>query len=61
MKPAFVEFIKPTIKYADIIVPRARAKNETDNQIAIDFIVYNLEHKLTQQGFEIEYSDLVPS
>lgn len=61
MKPAFVEFVRPTLKYADIIVPRARAKNETDNQIAIDFIVHNLEHKLTQQGFKIEYSDLVPS
>ena len=31
VKPAFTEFVRPTLKYADIIVPRARAKHETDN------------------------------
>ena len=34
VKPAFTEFVKPTMKYADIIVPKG-AKNE----IAIKFIV----------------------
>jgi uridine kinase len=55
VKPAFSEFVRPTLKYADIIVPRARQKNEQDNEIAIDFIVHNLEHKLTQRGFKIEH------
>lgn len=57
VKPAFVEFVRPTFKYADIIVPRARPSHEEEaNQIAIDFIVHNLEHKLTQRGFIIEYN-----
>lgn len=62
MKPAFSEFVRPTLKYADIIVPRARPKQESDNQIAIDFIVHNLEHKLTQGGFKLEHTqaDLLP-
>jgi uridine kinase len=47
VKPAFTEFVRPTLKYADIIVPRARAKHESDNQIAIDFIVHNLENQLS--------------
>jgi uridine kinase len=55
VKPAFIEFVRPTQKYADIIVPRARAKHEEENSIAIDFIVHNLEHKLTQRGFKIEH------
>ena len=39
VKPAFVEFVKPTMKYADIIVPRGRSKNHYNNTIATDFIV----------------------
>lgn len=42
VKPAFIEFVKPTMKYADIIVPRGRKfddKNAERNKIAIDFIV----------------------
>lgn len=54
VKPAFTEFVRPTLKYADIIVPRARPKSESDNQIAIDFIVHNLEHKLIMRGFKLE-------
>ena len=48
VKPSFTEFVKPTMKYADIIVPRGRAdndkKNVERNRIAVDFIVHNLEH-----------------
>ena len=39
VKPAHSEFVKPTMKYADIIVPRGRAMESKDNMIAIDFIV----------------------
>jgi len=45
VKPAFVEFVKPTMKYADIIVPKG-AKNE----IAIKFIVQNLKNQLQEHG-----------
>ena len=47
VKPAFDEFVKPTMKYADIIVPRGRADlTDAQNKIAIDFIVHNLEYYL---------------
>lgn len=39
VKPAHTEFIKPSMKYADIIVPRGRSMDSKDNMIAIDFIV----------------------
>ena len=38
VKPAQIEFVKPTMKYADLIVPRGRSQ-ESENDIAIDFIV----------------------
>ena len=53
VKPAFVEFVKPTMKYADIIIPRGRSRQHYNNTIAIDFIVTNLEHRLTERGFKI--------
>ena len=54
VKPAFIEFVKPTMKYADIIVPRGRPEIMTEqNRIAVDFIVHNLEHKLVKAGYEI--------
>ena len=54
VKPAFSEFVKPTMKYADIIVPRGRPEIQTEqNRIAVDFIVHNLEHHLVRAGYEI--------
>jgi uridine kinase len=54
VKPAFAEFVKPTMKYADIIVPRGRPEIRTEqNRIAVDFIVHNLEHHLVKAGYEI--------
>ncbi len=52
VKPAFSEFVKPTMKYADIIVPRGRPEIRTEqNRIAVDFIVHNLEHHLVKAGY----------
>ena len=54
VKPAFTEFVKPTMKYADIIVPRGRPEVKTEqNRIAVDFIIHNLEHHLVKAGYEI--------
>jgi uridine kinase len=39
VKPAHVEFVRPTMKYADLIVPRGRPMESARNKIAIDFIV----------------------
>lgn len=41
VKMAYDEFIKPTMKHANIIVPFG-----TNNSIAIDFIVTNLKSQL---------------
>jgi uridine kinase len=41
VKRAYDEYIKPTMKYANIIVPFG-----SDNTTAIDFIVTNLRSKL---------------
>ena len=58
VKPAFIEFVKPTMKYADIIVPRGRPEIQTEqNRIAVDFIVHNLEHHLVKAGYEIIVPD----
>lgn len=47
--------MKPTMKYADIIVPRGRSDlKDEQNKIAIDFIVSNLEHHLIKAGYDIE-------
>lgn len=60
VKPAYIEFVKPTMKYADIIVPRGRQDiSDEQNQIAIDFIVHNLEYHLIQAGYDIEVKKLV--
>ena len=56
VKPAHTEFVKPTMKFADLIVPRGRSIESSQNMIAIDFIVQNLEHKLVERGFHIEVS-----
>ncbi|CAH8390673.1 unnamed protein product [Eruca vesicaria subsp. sativa] len=43
VKPAFEDFILPTKKYADIIIPRGG-----DNHVAIDLIVQHIRTKLGQ-------------
>ncbi|PKA63798.1 Uridine kinase-like protein 4 [Apostasia shenzhenica] len=43
VKPAFDDFILPTKKYADIIIPRGG-----DNHVAIDLIVQHIQTKLGQ-------------
>ena len=41
VKKSYDEFIKPTMKYADIIIPHGRS-----NTVAIDFVISNLKTKL---------------
>ena len=43
VKPSYDEYIKPTMRYANIIVPFG-----SDNTTAIDFIVTNLRSKLAE-------------
>jgi len=43
VKPAFDGFIKPSVKYANIIVP-----GNNDNTVAINFIVQNLKSQLSR-------------
>lgn len=43
VKPGFEEFVHPTKKYADIIIPRG-----ADNEVAIDLIVQHIRTKLSQ-------------
>ena len=58
VKPAFEEFVRPTMKYADIIVPRGRSEHlSEEGNIAIDFIVHNLEHKLVEGGYSISVEE----
>jgi len=43
VKPAFEQFIRPSMKHANIIVP-----GSSDNQVAINFIVQNLRSQLAK-------------
>jgi len=43
VKPAFDEYILPTKKYADVIIPRG-----ADNHVAIDLIVQHIKSKLIE-------------
>eukprot|EP00347_Sterkiella_histriomuscorum_P022397 403330634 len=51
VKKAYDEYIKPTMKYANIIVPFG-----SDNTTAIDFIVQNLRSKLKETELRREQS-----
>jgi hypothetical protein len=42
------------MKYADLIVPRGRKIYSIHNNVAIDFIVSNLENKLIERGFNLQ-------
>jgi uridine kinase len=41
VKPSYDEFIKPIMKYADIIIPHGRS-----NTVAIDFVLQNLKTRV---------------
>lgn len=53
VKPAFEDFILPTKKYADIIIPRGG-----DNHVAVDLIVQHIHTKLGQHNLCKIYSNL---
>ncbi|MBA0776937.1 hypothetical protein Gotri_011869 [Gossypium trilobum] len=53
VKPAFDDFILPTKKYADIIIPRGG-----DNHVAIDLIVQHIRTKLGQNDLCKIYPNL---
>ena len=53
VKPAFDDFILPTKKYADIIIPRGG-----DNNVAIDLIVQHIRTKLGQHDLCKIHSNL---
>ncbi|XP_052207133.1 uridine kinase-like protein 3 isoform X2 [Diospyros lotus] len=53
VKPAFDDFILPTKKYADIIIPRGG-----DNHVAIDLIVQHIHTKLGQHDLCKIYPNL---
>jgi uridine kinase len=53
VKPAFDDFILPTKKYADIIIPRGG-----DNHVAIDLIVQHICTKLGQHDMCKIYPNL---
>ena len=52
VKTAYDEFIKPTMKYADIIVPRGRS-----NTKAIDFVVSNLKIRVPLEDLNENFSE----
>ncbi|XP_076885132.1 uridine kinase-like protein 5 [Bidens hawaiensis] len=58
VKPSFEEFILPSKKHADIIIPRG-----ADNDVAIDLIVQHIRTKLGQHGLCKIYQNLfvIPS
>lgn len=45
VKPSFDEFIYPTVKYADIIIPRG-----LDNTPAIDLVIKHISRQLAERG-----------
>lgn len=53
VKPAFDDFILPSKKYADVIIPRGG-----DNHVAIDLIVQHIRTKLGQHNLCKIYPNL---
>ena len=49
VKTSYDEFIKPTMKYADIIIPHGRS-----NTVAIDFVVQNLKTRIPADDLILE-------
>ena len=56
VKTSYDEFIKPTMKYADIIIPHGRS-----NTVAIDFVISNLKSKLPLDEMSFEDSNMPSS
>ena len=55
VKTSYDEFIKPTMKYADIIIPHGRS-----NTVAIDFVVSNLKTKVPMDDFVDDFNRKIP-
>lgn len=53
VKPAFDDFVLPTKKYADVIIPRGG-----DNHVAVDLIVQHIRTKLGQHDLCKIYSNV---
>ncbi|CAI5463292.1 unnamed protein product, partial [Closterium sp. Yama58-4] len=53
VKPAFDDFVLPTKKFADIIIPRGG-----DNHVAVDLIVQHIRTKLGQHDLRKIYSNV---
>ena len=53
VKPSFDDFVLPTKKYADVIIPRGG-----DNHVAIDLIVQHIRTKLGQHDLCKIYSNV---
>lgn len=53
VKPSFDEFILPSMKHADVIIPRG-----ADNEVAIDLIVKHIHTKLGQHDLCKIYSNV---
>jgi uridine kinase len=53
VKPSFDDFVLPTKKYADVIIPRGG-----DNHVAIDLIVQHIRTKLGQHDLCKIYSNI---
>lgn len=51
VKPSYDEFIKPTMKYADIIIPKGRS-----NTKGIDFVVSNLKIRVPLEELNENFS-----
>lgn len=54
VKPSFEEFIQPTKRYADIVVPRGR-----DNIVAIDLIIKHIALKMQQDDMRRLFPNLI--
>ncbi|KAJ3318024.1 Uridine-cytidine kinase-like 1 [Boothiomyces sp. JEL0866] len=57
VKPSFDEYIFPTMKYADVIIPRG-----LDNSAAIDVIIKHVQRQLDDRGVNLngQISQLLP-
>lgn len=53
VKPSFEEFILPSKKHADVIIPRG-----SDNEVAVDLIVQHIRTKLGQHDLCKIYSNV---
>lgn len=55
VKPSFDEYILPSKKYADIIIPRG-----SDNKVAIDLLTLHIVNELKQRGFNSSVDNAIP-